>query len=107
MRRLLEQARRMIRLNSESPQGTEALVNFLVPQLQDAGLMTQVQQVFHSQEGVSKRQYNVIGILGDPLVERKIRRGLLLLTHLDTARPGLSRRWTATGGDPALPYRDE
>jgi succinyl-diaminopimelate desuccinylase len=38
--------------------------------------------------------------LGDPLVDRKIRKGLLLTTHLDTVGPGLSENWTETGGDP-------
>ena len=54
----------------------------------------------HSLEGVSKRQFNVIGILGDPLVDRKIRKGLLLNTHLDTVSPGRPENWTETGGDP-------
>ena len=100
MKRILEDARKLIRINSITTHGNEELANVLADMMADRGLKTQLQQVTHSFEEVSKRQFNVIGILGDPLVDRKIRKGLLLNTHLDTVGPGLSENWTETGGDP-------
>ena len=100
MKRLFEEAKRMIRINSETSRGNEEIANYVQSLLHDRGLKTQLQQVTHSLEGVSKRQFNVIGILGDPLVDRKIRKGLLLNTHLDTVSPGRAENWTATSGDP-------
>jgi acetylornithine deacetylase/succinyl-diaminopimelate desuccinylase-like protein len=100
MKRLLEEARRMVRINSETSRGNEELANYAQTLFQDRGIKTQLQQVTHSLEGVSKRQFNVIGILGDPLVDRKIRKGLLLSTHLDTVSPGRPENWTETAGDP-------
>jgi succinyl-diaminopimelate desuccinylase len=100
MKRLIEEAKRMIRINSETSRGNEDLANYVQTLLQDRGLKSQLQQVTHSLEGVSKRQFNIIGILGDPLVDRNIRKGLLLNTHLDTVSPGRVENWTQTGGDP-------
>lgn len=100
MKRLLEEARRMIRINSQTANGNEELANYVSSLMQERGLKAQMQQVTHSNEELSKRQFNVIGILGDPLVDRKIRKGLLLNSHLDTVSPGLSEKWTETGGDP-------
>ena len=100
MKRLLEEARKSIRINSVSARGNEELANFLGGLVQDQGLKTQLQQVTHSLEDVSKRQFNVIGVLGDPLVDKKIRKGLLLTSHVDTVGPGLVEHWTDTGGDP-------
>ncbi len=100
MKRLLEEAKRMIRINSETSRGNEELANYILALLQDRGLKASLQQVTHSLDDISKRQFNVIGILGDPLVDRKIRKGLLLNTHLDTVSPGLSENWTETAGDP-------
>jgi len=100
MKQFLEEARRMIRINSVSATGNEELANYAASLLQDRGLKTQLQQVMHSLEHVSKRQFNVIGILGDPLVDKKTRKGLLLNTHLDTVSPGLPENWTETAGDP-------
>lgn len=90
----------MIRINSETQRGNEELANYAFSLLQERGFKAQLQQVTHSLEDVSKRQFNVIGILGDPLVDRKIRKGLLLDTHLDTVSAGLPENWTETGGDP-------
>lgn len=100
MRRLLEEAKRMIRINSVTPNGNEELSNYVVGLLQDRGLKTNLQQVTHSHENFSRRQFNVIGILGDSLVDKKTRKGLLLNTHLDTVSPGLPENWSETGGDP-------
>lgn len=98
--RLLEEARKMIRINSETSRGNEEVANYALALLQDRGFKASLQQVTHSLDEISKRQFNVIGILGDPLVDRKIRKGLLLNTHLDTVSPGLSENWTETSGDP-------
>ena len=107
MKQLLEEAKRMIRINSVSTSGNEELANYVTTLLESRGIKTQLQQVLHSLENVSKRQFNVIGILGDPLVDKKTRKGLLLNTHLDTVSPGILENWTETGGDPfAATMRD-
>ena len=100
MKRFLEEAKRMIRINSVSVNGNEEIANYAAALMQDRGLKTQIQHVTHSNEDISKRQFNVIGIMGDPLSDRKIRKGLLLNTHLDTVSPGIVQNWTETGGDP-------
>lgn len=100
MKKFLEEARRMIRINSVSANGNEEVANYVAALMQDRGLKTQLQHVTHSNEDISKRQFNVLGIMGDPLVDRKIRKGLLLNTHLDTVSPGILENWTETGGDP-------
>ena len=100
MKRLIDEAKRMIRINSVSANGNEEMANYVASLMQDRGFRVQMQPVTHSVEGVSKRQFNVIGIMGDPLVDRKIRKGLLLNTHLDTVSPGIPENWTETGGDP-------
>lgn len=100
MKQVLEEARRMIRINSITSSGNEELANYVASLMQDRGLKVQLQPVTHSLENVSKRQFNVIGVLGDPLVDKKTRKGLLLNTHLDTVSPGLPENWTETGGDP-------
>jgi succinyl-diaminopimelate desuccinylase len=99
LKQFFEEARRMIRTSSVSSSGNEELANYVATLLQDRGFKTQIQQVMHSIEGVSKRQFNVIGVLGDPLVDKKTRKGLLLTSHLDTSSPGLPENWTETGGD--------
>lgn len=100
MKRMLEEAKKLIRINSVTTNGNEELANYLHALLVDRGLKATMQPVTQSLDGVSKRQFNLIGILGDPLVDRKIKTGLLLNTHLDTVSPGLSENWTETGGDP-------
>lgn len=100
MKRLLEEAERIIGLNSVSQNGDEELCNYLSSIMQDSGLKVSQQLITHSIEGISKRQFNVLGVLGDPLVDRKIRKGLLLLTHLDTAGPGITQNWTQTEQNP-------
>jgi succinyl-diaminopimelate desuccinylase len=100
MKRILDDARRLIRINSVTANGNEELANVVQSMMQERGFKSQLQLVTHSTDEVSKRQFNVIGVLGDPLVDRKIRKGLLLNTHLDTVGPGLPENWTETGGDP-------
>jgi acetylornithine deacetylase/succinyl-diaminopimelate desuccinylase-like protein len=107
MKRLLDEARRLTRINSVTGNGNEEAVNFLAGLAQDRGFKVQLQHVTHSLENVSKRQFNVLATMGDPLVDRKIKKGLLLSAHLDTTAPGQATAWTATGGDPfALVVRD-
>ncbi len=100
LKRFLEESKRMIRINSVSAHGNEEIANYAAALMQDRGLKTQIQHVTHSNEEISKRQFNVIGILGDPLSDRKIRKGLLLNTHLDTVSPGIIQNWTETDRDP-------
>ncbi len=107
VKRLLDEARRFIQIQSVSQEGTEELVGYAESLLQMRGLQTKTQQVTHSLEGVSKRQFNLLGTLGDPLVDRKIRTGLLFVNHLDTCPPGDIKEWASTGLDPlAMTLKD-
>lgn len=99
-----EIARRVIRLSSITRDGNEELVNYLSILMQNMGLKVNVQQVTHAQDGLSKRQFNILGTLGDPLVDKKIFKGLLLHSHLDTTPPGLPTWWNQ-GGASALDLR--
>ncbi|MGE0614267.1 MAG: M20/M25/M40 family metallo-hydrolase [Bacteriovoracia bacterium] len=100
MKRLLERAHRMIAIKSVSADGNEELSNYVSVLMKNTGMKVSVQQVMHSLGDISKRQYNVLGILGDTLVDVKTRKGLLLTTHLDTLGPGILEQWTETGGNP-------
>ena len=100
MKKFYIEAKKMIRINSVSANGNEELANYVQSLLHDRGLKTSMQLVTHSRDDISKRQFNVLGILGDPLVDKKSRKGLLLNTHLDTVSPGINENWTETGGDP-------
>ncbi len=99
MRQLIEEARKIISIPSVTVDGNEELANYVSTLMRARGLKVQLQQVGHSIDGVSKRQFNVLGVFGDPLVDKKTRKGLLLLTHLDTVGPGRRENWTETGGD--------
>lgn len=100
MRDFLEEAKKIVSIPSVSADGNEELANWLIERMKAGGLKAQLQPVTHSLDAVSKRQFNVIGILGDPLVNSKIKRGLLLNTHIDTVGPGLLSNWTETEGNP-------
>ncbi len=101
MTRISDEAKKMIRTNSVTENGNEELANYLATLLKNRGFhQVQLQQVAHSLDGISKRQFNVIATIGDTLVDKKIRKGLLLNTHLDTVSPGLSENWSETSGDP-------
>ncbi len=100
LKRILEESSRFIKIKSVSDSGNEELVNYIEGWLQGRGFETKIQQVMHSLRHISKRQYNLIGILGDPLVDRKIKTGLLLINHLDTASLGDREGWVTTEGDP-------
>lgn len=96
---LLEDAKKLIRTHSVTAEGNEEIANLLHDRMKETGFKVQLQHVTHSLENVSKRQFNLIGVLGDPLVDKKTKKGLLLATHLDTVGPGLAANWTQTGGD--------
>lgn len=96
----LEQVENIIRINSVSQNGNEEIAVYLQALMDRMGFKTKLQEVSHSIDGVSKRQFNVIGTLGDPLVDSKTKKGLLLNTHIDTVGTGLKSNWTETGGDP-------
>jgi len=100
MKLFLEEAKRVIKANSITANGNEEVANYLASLMQDRGMKVTLQPVTHSIEGYSKRQFNLIGILGDPLVDRKTRKGLLLCSHVDTSDPGLNKSWEKTGGNP-------
>lgn len=102
MKRLIEEARRILRMSSVAEDGNEELSNYAAILMQALGLKVSTQSVVHSRDGVSKRQFNLIGILGDPLVDRKTRTGLMFLNPLDTSHPGRREAWTETGADPFL-----
>ncbi|MEW6056026.1 MAG: M20/M25/M40 family metallo-hydrolase [Bdellovibrionota bacterium] len=100
MMNFVEEAEKLISINSISQEGNEEIALHLQSLMNRCGLKTILQEVTHSLDGVSKRQFNVIGILGDPLVDSRTRKGLLLNTHIDTVSPGIRSHWTETGGDP-------
>ncbi len=99
MRQFVEDAKKMISIRSVTADGNEDIANFVAGLMRASGMKVQLQQVAHSLDGFSKRQFNVIGIFGDTLVDRKTRKGLLFNTHLDTVGPGLGENWTETGGN--------
>lgn len=86
----LENAEKMISIPSTSRNGNEEIALFLQEKMKKIGLKVLLQNVVHSVPGVSKRQFNVIGILGEPLVDRTTKKGLLLLNHMDTFEPVLT-----------------
>jgi acetylornithine deacetylase/succinyl-diaminopimelate desuccinylase-like protein len=100
MKQFMDEARKLIRINSVATGGNEEIANYANGILQDRGFKCDLQPVMHSLENISKRQFNVIGVLGDPLVDRKTKKGLLLLSHLDTAVPGASADWTESQQNP-------
>jgi acetylornithine deacetylase/succinyl-diaminopimelate desuccinylase-like protein len=103
LRTFVEDAKRMIRTPATVNSGNEELANVVAGLLYERSFKVNVQQVMHSFEGLSKRQFNVVATLGDPLVDKKTRKGLLLLSHLDTPPGGLGRHWSQTAGDPYAP----
>lgn len=103
MRDFLEEAKKIVSIPSVSVDGNEEIANWLIDRMKLGGLKTILQPVTHSIDHISKRQFNVIGILGDSLVNAKIKRGLLLNTHIDTVGPGLLSNWTENNGNPFHP----
>ncbi len=100
MIQFLEEAQRLIAMSSVSQDGNEEIANYLNGLLLRIGFKSNLQEISHSSEGVSKKQFNVIGIIGDPLVDTRTKKGLLLNTHIDTVSPGIRSHWTETNGNP-------
>jgi len=71
MRDFIEESKRLIRMRSITADGNEEVANALGDLMRESGLKVTLQQVTHSMDHVSKRQFNVIGVLGDPLVDKK------------------------------------
>lgn len=97
---LLRTLEKLVSIPSVTADGNEECANYVADLLTAAGARSNLQLVPHSSDEISKRQFNVMGVIGDPLVDRKIRKGLLLVAHLDTAPPGLAASWETNGGNP-------
>ncbi len=98
-----EQAKRVLSIPSHMESGNEELVRYLQDLMHDFGFKTQLQQVNHSQDRLSKRQYNLMGFTSDQLVDRSTRRGTLFINPLDVTTGNLPHLWTATQGNPHAP----
>ncbi len=101
-----EQAIQFLSINSISKEGNEEIVNFLIPLYEELGAKVVQQQVYHSVSGFSKRQFNLIGILGDDLVDTKTSKGLLLLSHVDTPSAGNLSDWDQLNSKPWAPKKE-
>jgi len=97
---VLDEATRFLAIKSICEEGNEELINFLIPRFEELGAKLILQQVPHSLPDHTKRQYNLIGILGDDLVDSRTKKGFLLTTHIDTPVPGLNTEWTKLAGNP-------
>ena len=91
---LISSARQLLKISSTSEEGNEAVVNFLIPTFEEMGAKIILQQVPHSLFDHSKRQWNILAILGDDLVDNRTKKGLLLTAPLDTTCPGDPNVWT-------------
>lgn len=100
MKRIIEEAQQAIRLKSITKDGTEEIANYMVSLMQSRGMRSTLQQVTHSNDLYSKRQFNAFGVIGDFLVDRKIKKGLLLINALDTGEPGSFASWREGEGAP-------
>ena len=102
-----EEALRFLSINSISKGGNEEIVNFLIPAYEAMGAKEVMQHVSHSLEDHSRRQFNLIGILGDDLVDTTTPKGLLLLTHVDTPGPGNLSDWQRLNAKPWVPQVED
>jgi acetylornithine deacetylase/succinyl-diaminopimelate desuccinylase-like protein len=100
MLNFIEHAQKLISIPSISKDGNEDISCYLQNLMEKMGIKTSLQDVTHSVEGVSKKQFNILGVLGDPLVDTTTKKGLLLNTHIDTVGPGLKSNWTECNGEP-------
>jgi len=98
-----EHAVRILSIPSHAESGNEELARYLQSLMHDYGFKTQIQQVNHSSERLSRRQCNLIGFTGDNLVDRSSRRGVLFINPLDVTTGSLPQLWTATQGNPYAP----
>lgn len=103
---LSERALQFLSINSTAREGNEEIVNYLIPLYESLGAKVVLQQVFHSVEDHGKRQFNLIGILGDDLVDVRTQRGLLLLSHVDTPSAGNLSDWRRLNSKPWVPQID-
>ncbi len=99
----LSQAIKFLEIKSVAEEGNEEAINFLIPIFEQAGAKLVLQQVPHSLKDHSKRQYNLLGIFGDDLVDGRTQKGLLLTAPIDTCGPGNTADWTELGGNPFKP----
>ena len=102
-----EHAQRILSIPSHSESGNEELVRYLQSLMHDYGFKTQVQNVNHSVDDLSKRQCNLMGFGNDTLVDRSTRRGVLFVNPLDVTTGTLPQLWTATQGNPNAPVLNE
>lgn len=96
----IESAVDFLKINSISRSGNEEIINFLIPLYEKLGAKIIIQQLPHSIEDFSKRQFNIIGILGDTLVDPSTPKGLMLVSHVDTSIAGEEARWDKLSGKP-------
>jgi acetylornithine deacetylase/succinyl-diaminopimelate desuccinylase-like protein len=103
----LSQALKFLEIKSVSEEGNEEAINFLIPLFEQAGAKLMLQQVPHSLRDHSKRQYNLLAIFGDDLVDSRTKKGLLFTAPVDTCNPGNHADWTELKGDPFKPRADK
>lgn len=84
--RFKEHAQRLLQVSSDADSGNEEVVRLYQSILHDFGFKTQLQEVRHSVEGLSKRQFNLVAFSSDSLVDRTTRKGILWVNPLDTVR---------------------
>jgi acetylornithine deacetylase/succinyl-diaminopimelate desuccinylase-like protein len=96
----LNSAIKFLETKSVSEEGNEDVINFLIPLFEQAGAKLVLQQVPHSLKDHSKRQFNLLAIFGDDLVDSRTRKGLLLTAPVDTCVGGNASDWTELGGKP-------
>ena len=101
------QALKFLEIKSVSEDGNEEAINFLIPLFEQAGAKLVLQQVPHSLKDHNKRQYNLLAIFGDDLVDSRTKKGLLLAAPVDTAAPGNPADWNELGGNPFAPKADQ
>ena len=102
-----EHAQRVLSIPSHAESGNEELARYLQSVMHDFGFKTQLQSVNHSNERLSKRQYNLLGFSSDTLVDRTTRRGVMFANPLDVTTGNLPQLWTATQGNPQAPVMNE
>jgi acetylornithine deacetylase/succinyl-diaminopimelate desuccinylase-like protein len=102
-----DHAKRVLSIPSHAESGNEELVRYLHSLMHDFGFKPQLQQVNHSIDRLSKRQYNLIGYSSDALVDRTTRRGVLFVNPIDVTTGNLSHLWTSTQGNPHAPVLNE
>jgi acetylornithine deacetylase/succinyl-diaminopimelate desuccinylase-like protein len=102
----LSQALKFLEIKSVSEDGNEEAINFLIPLFEQAGAKLVLQQVPHSLKDHSKRQYNLLAIFGDDLVDSRTRKGLLLVGPVDTCAPGNASDWSELAGNPYKPRQN-